>query len=480
MAPPPIPFFSGRQISAGEIDGLVAIRPKAGLAFTEPPGTSVLYVPIARLVSLAVLPLDQPGWSALELRGDFHRVERGRHIRLAPLPDADAHALARALTTRYHLPLRPRPHPAFGLADLDWDDLVSVVGTYKPGHFEAADFEGVMLDAGRDVAADLVSGERYHVVGFLDPGAAPGSLVVGYRGATLRALHVQRDHLETPCPLCDPHHPRGPRELAAPSFTLRARTMPGDQGARDLEFLHRDAADAATFALLVGTGAQKTCDLAADAARRVLGALLDEPVYGPIPRRATPPRNLSTLDLAPWLGHLLDRSPLPADPGGRLRALGQRIGDVFRVLNERGTALSASGFLGRIDGARLTLVRRGLARAYLVRDRSVDVLVHEHSLGREYAAAGHEAPAEVQDIPLSSFELPSDDPPRTFELAAGDLLVLLSGAALRRECEPRLAALLAARDLDAVARELDACDHPDWPRGWGLLALELARPAAPR
>lgn len=467
MPPPPVPFFSGRQVSASEADGLVAIRPKAGHVFEEPRGTSVLYLPTARLVSAEVRPHDEAGRSAVELRGDFNRVDRGARVLLAPLTDADAAALVRALAARYHLPRAPRPRPVYGLGAAPPTDLVAVVGTYAPGHFEAPNFEGVMLHCADGLQRELVAGQRYHVTGFVDPGAAPGSRVVGYSGATLRALAVQRDHFETPCPLCDLHVPRGPRERTTPAFTLRSQLAAGEQGFRDLDFLRCDAADAATFALLMGTGGQKTGDLAADLARTVLAALLGESAYGPVPHVPSAPRGSPVLDLAPWAGFLVDRSPLPAADAERLPALGARIGGVLRALNEKGMALSVGGVLASLRGLRLTLLRRGLARVYRVRGPAATLLVHEHSLAREYAAAGQSAPDELPQIPMSSFELPSDEAVHDFELAPGDLVVLVSEAALQLD-DAAILELLAARRLAELAEGLAARE-----RGGALVTLEI-------
>lgn len=202
VPPPPVPFFRGRQITASESDGLLVIRPRAGHEFHAPPGTSALYLPSARLVA-AESGVDPSLPSAVTFRGEFGRVERGSVVTLAPIASDDAEALVRALVGRYGLPRAPRPCAASSLAGAGHGEFVAVVGTYAPGHFEVADFEGVMLRCDPEVRTTLVAGERYHVAGFVDAGAAPGSLVIGYRGPTLRALLVQREHFDTPCPLCD-------------------------------------------------------------------------------------------------------------------------------------------------------------------------------------------------------------------------------------------------------------------------------------
>lgn len=56
MPPPLLPFFRGQRVSAAEDRHLLVIRPKAGLEFTEPPGTSALYLPFARIIAVRALP----------------------------------------------------------------------------------------------------------------------------------------------------------------------------------------------------------------------------------------------------------------------------------------------------------------------------------------------------------------------------------------------------------------------------------------
>lgn len=167
------------------------IRPRAGFAFSEPRGTSALYLPCARLVDVKVTPYEDPGLAAVRLRGEFRRVDRPPSLFLGALSTADAEALAHALTDRYALPREPRGVRRSELASVPGDAFIMVVGTYAPGHPEVADFEGVMLSCEDDKRAALVPGQRYYVEGFVDAGAGPGARVVGYGGPTLRALRVE-------------------------------------------------------------------------------------------------------------------------------------------------------------------------------------------------------------------------------------------------------------------------------------------------
>lgn len=191
MPPPLLPFFRGQRVSAAEDRHLLVIRPKAGLEFTEPPGTSALYLPFARIIAVRALPYtDDPAWSAVRFTGEFKRVERTSPVQLGALPGDDAGALVRALTERYSLPRLPRALRTSELRTAR-NEYVVAVGTYAPGHFETPDFEGVQLDCGPAVQQTLIPGRRYYVEGFVDPGAAPGSLVVGYAGPTLRVLRIE-------------------------------------------------------------------------------------------------------------------------------------------------------------------------------------------------------------------------------------------------------------------------------------------------
>ena len=167
------------------------IRPRAGFDFREPPGTSALYLPIARLVAAKAVPYEEPGLAAIRFRGEFRRVERASPVFLGELPTADAEALVQALAERYGLPREPRSRSASRLEEAPWDEYICTIGTYAPGLFERADFEGVMLQCDEKLRATLAPGRRYYVEGFVDPRAAPGARVLGYSGATLRALRVE-------------------------------------------------------------------------------------------------------------------------------------------------------------------------------------------------------------------------------------------------------------------------------------------------
>ena len=137
--PPPPPLFAGRSVTAFEIDGLLAIRPRRDHAFSQPAGTSTLYLPIATLAALSTRPLD-PGWSALDFRGDLWRVSRPTSVTLEPIAREDADPLVRLLCDRLGL-----PRAAAELLAARSVEYVTVIATYHQGHFETANFEGPAL-----------------------------------------------------------------------------------------------------------------------------------------------------------------------------------------------------------------------------------------------------------------------------------------------------------------------------------------------
>ncbi len=66
-----------------------------------------------------------------------------------------------------------------------------MVATLRQGHFETANFEGLMLEV--DDPATLVAGDRLEATGFFSPGfSGTGPRPVGYSGPRLRALSVRK------------------------------------------------------------------------------------------------------------------------------------------------------------------------------------------------------------------------------------------------------------------------------------------------
>lgn len=192
MPPPPLPFFSGLTVTASETtDGLLAIRPLRGHGFVAPAGTRVLYLPTVSLIRAQVRRLADPAWSVIEFAGEFSRVERPSPTVLEAVGSEDADALVRGLNARFGLPRTPRRCGTEELREAQEVEFVEVVGIYAPGHFEAANFEGLQLTGELVARAGLVSGRRYRVTAIFRPGLARGGGMprpVGYSGPL---LHVQ-------------------------------------------------------------------------------------------------------------------------------------------------------------------------------------------------------------------------------------------------------------------------------------------------
>jgi len=180
MAPPPLPIFSGRTVTASPSGDLLAIRPR-GVVFREPPGTVALFLPSATLVAV------EADGDAVVFIGDFRRVDRPSRVRLAPMDPGDALALARAVAARFGLPKRPRVVEAKELVRLATIEFVTVVGSRKRGHIDCPDFEGTLLIADAPIADG-----RYRVTGFLHPAPPAGMYPSrGASGPTLAVLSLE-------------------------------------------------------------------------------------------------------------------------------------------------------------------------------------------------------------------------------------------------------------------------------------------------
>lgn len=178
-------FFVGRTVTAREVvlksgPPLVVIAPVKGHAFVLPRSTTSLYVPPERLISVTARG------GALELAGDFSRVDRPNEVTLAPIGGDDVAPLASVLSSRYELPRRPVEMAAAKLVSLTHLTYVRTRGTFAPGHFEDADFADVKLSR----HDGLVPGQRYIVEGFLEPRHG-GPLHPGYNGAMLRVMRIR-------------------------------------------------------------------------------------------------------------------------------------------------------------------------------------------------------------------------------------------------------------------------------------------------
>jgi hypothetical protein len=480
MAPPPVPFFRGRTVSASEKDGLIAVRPLAGHAFASPPGTRELYLPTVTMVRVVAEPLDEDGQAALRFHGGFNRVDRPDEVVLAPLDARDAHALAAALSARLGLPRAPRPVRRDELAGtsnppLEHNAYITVVGTQSQSHFEAPDFHGCMLWGDATRLAGRTAGKRYQVSGFYSPPLPIDSRVIGYRGARLQVMAI------TPEP-DGPLRPHGRQWSPPPSPSLRGAVQAfieatAEHGHDKLEFSTRLDPSTLVVALIDGQGGQRTGNEAARVIQLVLATLLAEPAYEPLlGAPIEPPASLYD-DLAAWTAWLVDRAPLPHEPAALLTALDARIGAVLEALNLRGHALGGGGILAVLRAGRATILRRGLARAYLLRAGQLRPLLHEDTMGRAPGFADHLAQspelAAYQWIATSMFqaaEPAASPPPLEIEVSPGDRLLFVVGEEVLRALEdPAREALLAAAAPDLIAGmpPTDAMIA----EGWGVVVV---------
>jgi hypothetical protein len=189
--PPVPPLFVGTTLSAREEPQrwsapLLALRPRDGHAFTSPRDTLALFLPPERLVSVTWRPLGDARWAELVCHGDFSRVSRPSTEVLAPIAADDAARLCAVLGSRYRLPLEPLDVLPSALATLPANAYVRVVGTYREGHCEGPNFEGIVLEPRQPAPG------RYRAVGFASPGTPAGEMpVVGYNGPRLTAIAVE-------------------------------------------------------------------------------------------------------------------------------------------------------------------------------------------------------------------------------------------------------------------------------------------------
>jgi hypothetical protein len=198
--PPPLPFFVGRTLDAIERDGFLQIRPRSGHDFASPRGTRILYLEVTRILSVARAEGGPEGWAQIAFGGELGRTAYGESAVLGPVDPGDADALVATLTVRYGLPRMPRActiqellldagHPCSG-------ELVITTGTYRPGHFECADFDGIKIVGDPARLSALVAGRRFVVTGFVQPGMRPGGMPhPGYNGVRIHAMAIAPESL---------------------------------------------------------------------------------------------------------------------------------------------------------------------------------------------------------------------------------------------------------------------------------------------
>ena len=481
--PPPVPFFYGNSIRAADKEWLISFRPVEGNELWSPPATFELFLPAATIIRVTVEQIEHPGWASLRFHGDFSQVSRPEDVVLSPISEDDANELAAILTKRLGLPRQPRSVLPFALAagsvnPLDDNAYIAVVGTQMPpGHFEGPDFEDVRLTGDHHRIAGRIPGQRYLVTGFYQRARSKDSLGVGYRGPRIRVMTISP---EPAAPLrAEVQWWTPPLSPSLRDSVLALLHPTAEDGHEQLEFSTRLDPQTVVVGALDCSGAQRTGADAARLAQLALATALTEPAYDPLLGPPILPPASVFDDHAAWAAWLIGRQPLPSEPGPLLTTLGNQIGAVLEGANLRGHCLYAGGILALVRAGRATLLRRGMARAYLLREGTLQPLQYEHILGREpeYAARMQQSPELDRHrwVPVSAFtqvDLPGATPPLEIEVQRGDRLIFALGLELLTALEdPAREALLTAAIPDVVA---GMPPTPDMAlRGWGIVAVDI-------
>lgn len=470
--PERIHLFAGRSLEAFEEDEVLGLRAARGHALESPAGRRIVWISPSRLIRATVEPSDQPGSVGLRLLGDFGEAGLPDEVVMAPVFEDDAIAIAGALAERYGLPRRPRATPPYELRSPRGPGYIMVVGRYAPGHFEGADFEGAKLEGDRSLLEPLVPGKRYCVTGFLS--GISELPPAGFGGPWLRVMSI------VPEPDGERRteglgwHPTPPPSQRGPALVL---LEPGeDRGCEQLELCVRLDPSTHVVALLDGMGSQGTSNSAARLSQLTLATLLEAREYAPLLGPPVEPPAWVFHDLAAWAAWLVDRSPLPREPAALVTMLGRRMAAVLEGVNLRGCSMGVGGIVAVIGRGRATLARRGMGRAYLLRDGELRPLVYEHVVGRDPTAAAV-MPSDQHWLMLSSFgmppEPPNGEPPLELETRPGDRLIFVAGVeVLMALGDPTRERLLAAPVPDVTAGLPPTPEMRE--RGWGVVAVDVS------
>lgn len=446
--PPPRPFFLGRTVSAreealGSLPRLVALRPRHGHAFTSPPGTTTLYLPPDTLVSVSARRLEDPGWSALRFVGDFHDVNRPPEEWLSPIASGDADALVETFCKRYSLPRCPVEVPTRTLGRGKERRFVSVVDEYKPRHPELANFAGLSLTASQAFLGSAEANRFLRATGFVYPGGASrpdAPRVVGYSGPILRAISLQEPGFTYPF-----------ESATGTTFSAYVGAVSPNYWAPEVASRIRPLDARRTFAtLLAGIGQQGRDTWAVDLANLVVHLLFDpsDRVMNAAPE--------TLFSMASNLGEVidqnLDRSPLPREPRALIEAVASRLASVYEAFQAQDATLDAQGVFVCVEGPRITLLRRGLARVYRLRDGQLSRMVHE----QPSSVTLRFGPAE----PDASLAVLDGQP--------GDRYVVLAGSVVALPSDDLVASSLREATLEAMVARMR--EH----RSWGALLIDLS------
>ncbi|HNN92764.1 MAG TPA: hypothetical protein PKI03_10875 [Pseudomonadota bacterium] len=485
-----IALFEGRSLRVFQEADFIGFRAAKGHRLTSPKSAGTLFLRDESIDAIAVVALQSTDWVTLHMQGDFREGGLPSDIELSPVRADEAAEIVALLNKRLRLPrVEPTPEPIYpyqltstGPSQLATGTCIRVVGRYRRGHFEGPNFEGAKLQGDPALLQGLIDGQRYAVTGTYDPGllsplAKGQARPVGWSGPAIYVRNIQPE-------------PAGPRRASLAGYTPPPSPFRRGpvwawlheaeyRGPEQLEFSTRLDSETRIVAALDGQGGDRTGNWAATVGLLTLATLIPEPYYQPSLGAPIEPPPEPRDDFAAWVGWLVDRSPLPGEPAALLNALGLRMGHVLQELNLRGYSLGLSGVLALIRHHRVTLLRRGLARAYLLRQGQLQVLLYEDTLGRRPEIVAD--PAALADLgpagstPVSLFVprdfLPSA-PPLEIDVQPGDRLIFaLGGELLEALADPARERLLAAAEPIVIAGLPATRDMETG--GWGVVAVDI-------
>ncbi len=428
-----------------------------------------------RLAELSARGKRSP-WALFWLGPRAPAIDRKR----APSPSISVFAKRDALVREGVLPKgagRLSPDEAHALRREVW---ATIEGSYADaGHFEAPRFEGIHLDDLRG-ALPLEDDWSYRVEGWVKPGSPysyptmiPHVIEALHPMSRMESEEVPASRHESAAGSPSMNALPGPRRRAHASLRFHSALEAGGRGLQHTDFVSARPGGFMVVGLFRGV-APYSGDVAADICRWVLSTLLDEPSYGaPLaPVDEEPPRDHGIRNnLSRWVAHLLDRSPLPSEPGRLLEALAARISAMFTQLNgaDQGLLAHAYGVLACVSSSRSWIIRRGLGRVVRVRGRSTSLVVPESTLATEAVAAGRPVEDFMDTIALSSFggELEAQ-PIAELALEPGDRLVFVGSEGFKLEESSFFSeddgapSLLRVRDAIVGAK----------PDGWAFVAVD--------
>jgi hypothetical protein len=366
-----------------------------------------------------------------------------------PVASEDADALVGILRERYSLPRYPVEVPARVLGRGGAPRFVSVVEEYKPRHPELADFAGLSLSASQASLGAVEPNRFLRATGFVYPGVTNRPdlpRVVGYTGPFLRAISLQ-----------DPSFTYPFESATGATFSAYVGAVSPNYWAPDVASRVRPVDSQRTFAtLLSGIGQQGRDFWAVDLANLVVHLLFDPSDW--VMNAA--PETLFSLagNLAEIIDQNLDRSPLPREPLPLLETVAGRLAAVYEAFQRQDTTLDAHGVLACVEGPRITLLRRGLARVFRLREDQLSLMVQQ----QPSTVTLRFGPAD----PHASFTVLEGQP--------GDRYVVLAGSIAALPSDDLVESILREPSLEAMVARMS--EH----RTWGALLIDLSTDDASR